>query len=121
MGLLDVSSTAYCHTAGSEHAPAGLVQTADSRVFHFAGLNTGSVLIRNTDWARALLDDMAAYGQYPTDWGREAAMRAALPSYDIGMYEQNMLVYTIMRDPAMMGKVRILLGFQGSIGSKVRV
>ena len=63
------------------------------------------MLIRNTDWARALLADMAAYGRYPTDWGREAAMRAALPSYDTGMYEQNMLVYTIMRDPAMMDKV----------------
>ena len=64
------------------------------------------MLIRNTDWARSLLADMAAYGQYPIDWDKEETMRAALPSYDIGMYEQNMLVFTIMRDPAMMDKAR---------------
>lgn len=64
------------------------------------------MLIRNTDWARALLGEMAAYGKYPIDWGKEETMRAALPSYDIGMYEQNMLVYTIMHDPAMMAKAR---------------
>ena len=70
-----------------------------------AGLNTGSVLIRNTDWSRALAEEMASYGKYPIDWGKEEAMRAALPSYDIGMYEQNMLVYTIMHDPTIMAKV----------------
>ena len=73
-----------------------------------AGLNTGSVLIRNTDWARALAEEMASYGKYPIDWGKEDLMRAALPSYDIGMYEQNMLVYTIMHDPSIMAKARQL-------------
>lgn len=70
-----------------------------------AGLNTGSVLIRNTEWSRTLIADMATYGKYPVDWSKEEMLRAAVPSYDIGMYEQNMLVWRLMNEPDIMAKV----------------
>lgn len=43
--------------------------------------------------------------QYPVDWSKEEMLRKAIPSYDIGMYEQNMLVWRLMNEPAMMEKV----------------
>lgn len=49
---------------------------------------------------------MATYGKYPVDWSKEEMLRAAVPSYDIGMYEQNMLVWRLMNEPDIMAKVR---------------
>jgi hypothetical protein len=63
------------------------------------------VLIRNTEWSRTLIADMATYGKYPVDWSKEEMLRAAVPSYDIGMYEQNMLVWRLMNEPDIMAKV----------------
>ena len=48
---------------------------------------------------------MATYGKYPVDWSKEEMLRAAVPSYDIGMYEQNMLVWRLMNEPDIMAKV----------------
>ncbi|BDA50038.1 probable glycosyltransferase 3 [Coccomyxa sp. Obi] len=75
------------------------------------GLNTGSVLIRNTEWSRTLIADMATYGKYPVDWSKEEMLRAAVPSYDIGMYEQNMLVWRLMNEPDIMAKMHFEHGF----------
>ena len=72
-----------------------------------AGLNTGSVIIRNSDWSRMLVEDMATYGKYPVDWAKEAILRAAVPTYDMGMYEQNVLIYRLTSDPSMMQRVRL--------------
>ena len=72
-----------------------------------AGLNTGSVIIRNSDWSRMLVEDMATYGKYPVDWAKEATLRAAVPTYDMGMYEQNVLIYRLTSDPSMMQRVRL--------------
>ena len=69
-----------------------------------AGLNTGTVIIRNSDWSRKLVEDMATYGKYPVDWSKEATLRAAVPTYDMGMYEQNVLIYRITSDPTMLEK-----------------
>lgn len=74
-------------------------------VFLNAGLNTGSVIIRNSEWSRMLVEDMATYGKYPVDWGKEAVLRAAVPTYDMGMYEQNVLIYRLTSEPSMMEKV----------------
>ena len=76
----------------------------ESRVSN-AGLNTGTVIIRNSDWSRMLVEDMATYGKYPVDWSKEATLRAAVPTYDMGMYEQNVLIYRITSDPRMLEKV----------------
>ena len=78
---------------------------ADSVTFADAGLNTGTVIIRNSDWSRMLVEDMATYGKYPVDWSKEATLRAAVPTYDMGMYEQNVLIYRITSDPRMLEKV----------------
>ena len=48
---------------------------------------------------------MATYGKYPVDWAKEATLRAAVPTYDMGMYEQNVLIYRITSDPRMLEKV----------------
>ena len=56
-----------------------------------------------------LVEDMASYGKYPVDWSKEATLRAAVPTYDMGMYEQNVLIYRITKDPSMLDKVRQLL------------
>lgn len=72
--------------------------------FHDAGLNTGTVIIRNSDWSRMLVEDMATYGKYPVDWSKEATLRAAVPTYDMGMYEQNVLIYRITSDSRMLEK-----------------
>ena len=56
-----------------------------------------------------LVEDMASYGKYPVDWSKEATLRAAVPTYDMGMYEQNVLIYRITNDPSMLDKVRQLL------------
>ena len=53
-----------------------------------------------------LVEDMATYGKYPVDWSKEATLRAAVPTYDMGMYEQNVLIYRITSDPRMMEKVK---------------
>ena len=87
---------------------------ADSGALHdrghlHAGLNTGSVIIRNSDWSRMLVEDMATYGKYPVDWAKEAVLRAAVPTYDMGMYEQNVLIYRLTSDPSMMQRVRSLV------------
>ena len=74
---------------------------------HNAGLNTGTVIIRNSDWSRMLVEDMATYGKYPVDWSKEATLRAAVPTYDMGMYEQNVLIYRITSDPRMMEKASL--------------
>ncbi len=76
-----------------------------TRTSHGAGLNTGTVIIRNSDWSRMLVEDMATYGKYPVDWSKEATLRAAVPTYDMGMYEQNVLIYRITSDPRMLEKV----------------
>ena len=52
-----------------------------------------------------LVEDMATYGKYPVDWSKEATLRAAVPTYDMGMYEQNVLIYRITSDPRMLEKV----------------
>ena len=49
---------------------------------------------------------MATYGKYPVDWAKEATLRAAVPTYDMGMYEQNVLIYRLTSDPSMMQRVR---------------
>ena len=49
---------------------------ADSVTVADAGLNTGTVIIRNSDWSRMLVEDMATYGKYPVDWSKEATLRA---------------------------------------------
>ena len=36
-----------------------------------AGLNTGVMLVRNTDWSRALLDQTAHFGQFPPNMTTE--------------------------------------------------
>ena len=79
---------------------------ARERSLLHAGLNTGSVIIRNSDWSRMLVEDMATYGKYPVDWAKEATLRAAVPTYDMGMYEQNVLIYRLTSDPSMMQRVR---------------
>ena len=53
-----------------------------------------------------LVEDMATYGKYPVDWAKEATLRAAVPTYDMGMYEQNVLIYRLTSDPSMMQRVR---------------
>ena len=53
-----------------------------------------------------LVEDMATYGKYPVDWSKEAVLRAAVPTYDMGMYEQNVLIYRLTSDPSMMQRVR---------------
>ena len=87
-------------------AHAGAGPPRDRSLLH-AGLNTGSVIIRNSDWSRMLVEDMATYGKYPVDWSKEATLRAAVPTYDMGMYEQNVLIYRLTSDPSMMQRVRL--------------
>ena len=71
------------------------------------GMNSGVLLLRNSAWTRALVDAIAAYGRYPVDLKVEERLAAALPSYDVGMYEQNVLTYLFKSDPAKwLAKVR---------------
>lgn len=63
------------------------------------GMNSGVLLLRNSDWTRALVDAVAEYGRYPVDLKVEEKLAAALPSYDVGMYEQNVLTYLFKTDP----------------------
>ena len=71
-----------------------------------AGMNSGVLLLRNSDWSRALMDRVAAYGAYPADVALEKSLADALPSYDVGMYEQNALTYLFMTEPALLDRVR---------------
>jgi hypothetical protein len=71
-----------------------------------AGMNSGVFLLRNSDWSRALMDRVAAYGAYPADVALEKTLADALPTYDVGMYEQNPLTYLFMTEPALLERVR---------------
>ena len=64
------------------------------------GMNSGVLLLRNSAWTRSLIDAIAEYGRYPVDLKVEEKLAAALPSYDVGMYEQNVLTYLFKTDPA---------------------
>ncbi len=64
------------------------------------GMNSGVLLLRNSAWTRALVDAIAEFGRYPVDLRVESKLAAALPSYDVGMYEQNVLTYLFKTDPA---------------------
>ena len=71
-----------------------------------AGMNSGVFLLRNSDWSRALMDRVAAYGAYPADVALEKTLADALPTYDVGMYEQNPLTYLFMTEPSLLERVR---------------
>lgn len=50
------------------HQAAVLWITKGDKILRIAaGLNTGSVLIRNTEWSRRLIADMATYGKVTLD------------------------------------------------------
>ena len=71
-----------------------------------AGMNSGVFLLRNCDWSRSLMDRVAAYGAYPADVALEKALASALPTYDVGMYEQNALTFLFKTEPALLDRVR---------------
>lgn len=102
---VDWSKDAAMHAALPAHDMDMYGQNAHHLQILPAGLNTGTVIIRNSDWSRKLVEDMATYGKYPVDWSKEATLRAAVPTYDMGMYEQNVLIYRITSDPTMLEKV----------------
>jgi hypothetical protein len=104
-----------------------------------AGMNSGVWLLRNTDWSRDILAQMAAYGTQPMDIAKEEVrmcipftmmgwvfscsakmctafslmaigvpvqhLRANLPSYEVGLYEQNVLTYLFYTKPELMDMV----------------
>ena len=63
------------------------------------GMNSGVLLIRNGPWARLLLDEVARYAGYPVDTALERKLASQLPSYDVGMYEQNPLTFLFKSRP----------------------
>ncbi|KAK9903381.1 hypothetical protein WJX75_004474 [Coccomyxa subellipsoidea] len=69
------------------------------------GMNSGVLLLRNTDWNRDLFAQMAAYGTTPMNVTKEAHLKANLPSYAPGYYEQNVLAFLFYTKPQLLDMV----------------
>ncbi|CAL8464438.1 g3973 [Coccomyxa elongata] len=69
------------------------------------GMNSGVLLLRNTDWNRDLWAQMASYGTTPMDIAKEEHLRANLPSYEVGLYEQNVLTFLFYTKPELLDMV----------------
>ena len=106
-------------------------------------MNSGVLLLRNTDWNRDLWAQMASYGTTPMDIAKEEVnslqvqahtvmpgtvlllsaslqylvltltsvlscmqhLRANLPSYEVGLYEQNVLTFLFYTKPELLDMV----------------
>lgn len=65
----------------------------------YNGINTGVMLVRNTDFSRHVMDLTLHFGQFPVNMSTEQVLKENLPTYDIGMLEQMSMVYVLKQNP----------------------
>ncbi|KAK9789231.1 hypothetical protein WJX73_005530 [Symbiochloris irregularis] len=65
----------------------------------YNGINTGVMLLRNTDFTRHIMDLTLHFGQFPVNMSTEQVLKDNLPTYDIGMLEQMSMVYVLKQRP----------------------